>query len=253
MQRTHSLSQMRKYQCDSNCCADFIDMTKLLVSWYHRFDISNLFNLNSWRIHFANEILFANFEFWVFYTRSLLNIEVSWDNKDALLQRFLSLCVWCIRIDLKKHYNRDFRIDILNFETWRSIVIVIFAFEIISIFFSIYYQFALKIWKRLLEWFKKSMIWWFRCLLFSISRVWFRTIHNLRFDDWQLIEWQKVRIWVFLLFSIFLLLLEIDELLERKENFKREKRHSRDRMKYIRFRKSSRFFYTSSHIHIHNI
>ena len=39
MQRTHQLSHMREYQCDNRCCADSINMMKLLVSL---FDVSNL-------------------------------------------------------------------------------------------------------------------------------------------------------------------------------------------------------------------
>ena len=69
MQRTYQLSHMRKYRCDNRCCVDFINMTKLLISWYNRFDVSNLFDLNFWRIYFANEIRFANFEFWISYTK----------------------------------------------------------------------------------------------------------------------------------------------------------------------------------------
>ena len=45
--------------------------------------------------------------------------------------------------------------------------------------------------EHFLEWFKKSMIWWLHCLLLSISKIWFRTIHNFRFDDWQLTCWQR--------------------------------------------------------------
>ena len=80
----------------------------------------------------------------------------------------------------------------------------------------------------------------FICLLFSISKIWFRTIYNFRFDDWQLIEWQ----WVlnsnfFIIFYFFISYIEIDELIEKK--IKREKRHNRDRIEYIKFR-NFRFF-----------
>ena len=68
MQRTHQLSHMRKYRCDNRCCADSINMTKLLISWYNRSDVSNLLGLNSWRIHLADEIRFADLELWVSYS-----------------------------------------------------------------------------------------------------------------------------------------------------------------------------------------
>ena len=64
MQRTHRLSHMRKYQCDSRCCADSINMTKLFVSWYNRFDVSNLIWILDEFIsqtRFISQIL--NFEF----------------------------------------------------------------------------------------------------------------------------------------------------------------------------------------------
>ena len=104
MQRTHHSTHMRKYRCDNRCCVDFINITKLFVSLYNRFDVSNLLNLKFRQSKFDSRFL-QIFEFWIFYTRFLLNIEVSWNNKTMCLKH-----VWCIRIDLKKHYNRDFRI-----------------------------------------------------------------------------------------------------------------------------------------------
>ena len=74
------------------------------------------------------------------------------------------------------------------------------------------------------EWFKKNMIWWFDCSLFSISRIWFRTIHDFRFDDWQLTEWQwNLNLNQSLFFYLFVSNIEIDELFKKKM-IKRKKR-----------------------------
>ena len=50
---------------------------------------------------------FCWFEFWMFYTRSLLNIEISWDDQDsfvlyALQQRFLDLCICMLTYRLEE-------------------------------------------------------------------------------------------------------------------------------------------------------
>ena len=46
MQCTHSLSHVRKYQCVNRCCVDSINMTKLLVSLYNRFDVARIQRLH---------------------------------------------------------------------------------------------------------------------------------------------------------------------------------------------------------------
>ena len=123
---------MREYQCDNRCCANSINMIKLLVSL---FDVSNLIWFDE--IRFA---LFANSEFWISYTRFLLNIEIFWNNKITYaLKRS-----WCMT--WKNIVIVIFASE--TFETWKSIVIVTFALEILS-FISIHNQSALKIWKSL--------------------------------------------------------------------------------------------------------
>ena len=46
MQCTHQLSHVRKYQCVNRCCVDFINMTKLFVSLYNRFDVAKIQRLH---------------------------------------------------------------------------------------------------------------------------------------------------------------------------------------------------------------
>ena len=69
MQRTHHSAHMRKYRCDNRCCADSINMTKLFVSLYNRFDVSNLLDLKSRQSEFDSRFLqILNSEF---FTRAL--------------------------------------------------------------------------------------------------------------------------------------------------------------------------------------
>ena len=46
MQCTHQQSHVRKYRCVNRCCADSINMTKLLVSSYNRFDVARIQRLH---------------------------------------------------------------------------------------------------------------------------------------------------------------------------------------------------------------
>ena len=94
------------------------------------------------------------------------------------------------------------------------------------------------------EWLKKNMIWWFNCLLFSVSRIWFRTFHDFRYDDWQLIEWQwnlNSNQFIFVYFLSFYFIYRNRWIDRKKEKIKREKRRN-DRIRYIKFRKFFRFF-----------
>ena len=95
---------------------------------------------------------------------------------------------------------------------WKIIVIVTLASNIFRNSQSVCVK---NLREHLFEWLKKSMIWWLYCLLLSVSMVWFRTIHNSRYDDWQLICWQRDRIRIF--FAYFILLLSyirVDMLLQ---------------------------------------
>ena len=121
------------------------DMMKLIVSWI---DVSNLDE-----IRFA---LFANLELWISYTRSLLSIEVSWDNNarfDQLLSQLLKsyelvfICciheIWRIVVIaiFALRNSMTWRITVIvifasrNLMTWRITVIVIFASTIILLDF----------------------------------------------------------------------------------------------------------------------
>ena len=42
MQCTHQLLHVRKYRCVNRCCVDFINMTKLFVLLYNRFDVAKI-------------------------------------------------------------------------------------------------------------------------------------------------------------------------------------------------------------------
>ena len=218
MNCTNSQIFAHKYLCDIRN-VNFVNCkSKLFVSRYNRFNVSNLFD----EIRFA---LFANFELWIFYTRFLFNIEFFWNDQKF----FVCFATEISKLMCAYFFFKIWKIVVIaifasifwNFEIWKNIVIVIFAFEIIHFDFN---QFALKIWKSFSWMTQKNIIWWFHCLLFSISKVWFRTIHNSRFDDWQLIEWQKNRIWITFYFFIFLF--SISKSMNRsKKMIKREKRH----------------------------
>ena len=46
MKCTHQFSHVRKYRCVNRCCADSINMTKLLVLLYNRFDVAKIQRLH---------------------------------------------------------------------------------------------------------------------------------------------------------------------------------------------------------------
>ena len=72
--------------------------------------------------------------------------------------------------------------------------VVVLKFNVISssnILFDLYSVCVKNLREHFFEWLRKSMIWKLHCLLLSISRIWFRTIHNFRLDDVQLICWQR--------------------------------------------------------------
>ena len=62
-----------EYLIDIRYKCRMINMIKLIVSWI---DVSNLFDLNFWQSKFDSHC----FEFWIFYTRFFLNIEIFWNN-----------------------------------------------------------------------------------------------------------------------------------------------------------------------------
>ena len=140
MNCTNSQIFAHEYSCDIRN-VNFVNCkSKLFVSRCNRFDVSNLFD----EIRF---VFFANFEFWISYTRFLFNIEVFWNDQDFFvcfatkITKFICVCFFLIwRIAVIAIFASIF----WNFEIWKSIVIVIFAFEIIHFDFN---QFALKIWK----------------------------------------------------------------------------------------------------------
>ena len=118
----------------------------------------------------------------------------------------------CLYVDVSIWKNIVIVIFATNSLIWKIIVIVIFASNIFRNSQSICVK-NLK--KHFFEWFKKNMIWWFYCLLFSISKIWFRTIHNFRYDDWQLTCWQRNRNRILFEYFIFLFsYIRIDILLQ---------------------------------------
>ena len=96
-------------------------------------------------------------------------------------QRLLDLCECMLLSLIEESLLTRFEVVVLKFN-------VISSSNIVFDFYSICVK---NLREDFFEWFKKSMIWKFHCLLLSISRVWFRTFHNFRLDDVQLTCWQK--------------------------------------------------------------
>ena len=127
MQRTHQLSHMREYRCVNRCCADSINIMKLLVSLYNRFDVSNLFDLNFWRdsartvckswiLSFLHALLFKHRSF-LRYAFICSATKIS-----------ESVCLYVVALTWK---NTVIVIFASIMQTWKIIVIVIFASEIL--------------------------------------------------------------------------------------------------------------------------
>ena len=170
----------------------------------------------------------------------------------ALQQKLLLL--W----DLKDRYNRDLRIVSWSSEIWRSTVIVIFAFEIIHLDPN---QSALKTWKSS-SWMTQKK----HNLMTSLSAAF--SIESLISYNSQLSTWWLTADWVTersnsssSLFSIFSAFYTYwNRWVAWEEVIKRERRrilyfhwwNRRDRIGYIRLRKSSRFsIILSSHSQSH--
>ena len=124
---------------------------------------------------------FCRFEFWIFYTRFLLNIEIFWNNNIIWFESLLKLyAVRCI-------YKTWKIIVIVIFAsislTWKIIVIVIFASNILFDF----NQFALKIWKSFSwmiqkkTWFDDFAVCCFQYRMFDFVQF---TIFDLMIDNW---------------------------------------------------------------------
>ena len=145
---------------------------------------------------------FCWFEFWVSYTRFLLNIEVSWNDQDffvcfatEIFKLMYSLCFF-----LKTWKIVVIAIFASNMLTWEIIVIVIFASKFFDLkkslwswsshrlFFSISNQFALKIWKSF-SWMtqKKHDLMISLFVVFNIESL---ISYNSQFSIWWLtIDW----------------------------------------------------------------
>ena len=170
-------------------------------------------------------VFFANFKFWIFYTRFFLNIEISWNNNIIWFESLLKLHVRsyvvfmsCIHElyswNLKNRCDRDFRIE--YFTTWKIIVIVIFASNIL--FFSIFSQSAIKIWKSFSWMTQKKHDLMIR--LFVAFRIENLISYNLQSSIWWLtancvtVKSEFESIFIFLFFYLFVSYIEIDELIE---------------------------------------
>ena len=180
----------------------------------------------------------CRFEFWVSYTRFLLSIEVSWDNKirfESLLKLYAvafikfeeSLWSWFSHqyleiLSLKKHCSRDLRINISKF----------FLLDL--------YQSALKIWKSS-SWVtqKKHDLMTSLSAAFSIESL---ISYNSQFSIWWLTaDWltESFEFEFFLIFYSFTFYIE--SMSCSREVIKRERRRIDAIAFDIRFRKSSRF------------
>ena len=218
---TNSQALAHIYSCDIRSVSSANCKSKLLVSRCNRFDVSNLLD----EIRFA---LSCKFECWISYTRLLFKhwSFLRWSRFfHVLQQRFIDLCICMLYSwSLKNRRDRDLRIDFCIYETWRIVVIAIFASNILS-FFSIFSQSALKIWKSF-SWVTQKkhdlMTWLF--VAFTIESL---NSYNSQFSsyDWQLIDDNKIWIWVNInLFisqyqSLYLSIrIEIDELFEREND-----------------------------------
>ena len=99
MQCTHQLSHVRKYRCVNRCCADFINMTKLLVSLYNRSDVAIVYFIIYVIVCIFNELIANQF----FYQLQWLRFQI-------------------FRIDLHSTSNTDISIHIESLiETTRYI------------------------------------------------------------------------------------------------------------------------------------
>ena len=98
-----------------------------------------------------------------------------------LRQRLLNLCECMLLPLIEGSLLTRFEIVVLKFN-------VIFSSNILLDLYSVCVK---NLREHLFEWLKKNMIWRLHCLLLSISKIWFRTIHNSRLDDVQLTCWQR--------------------------------------------------------------
>ena len=226
-------------------------MMKLIVSWYNRFDVSNLLGLNSWQPEFGSHCL----EFWVSYTRFLLSTEVPWNNNTTWPEPLLKLYAVVVNMwhsyDLENRYNRDLRIR--NPLVWRITVTVIFASNFILLDS---YQSAVKTWKSF-SWMTQEK----HDLMISLFAAF--SIESLISYNSQLSIWWLTADWVtgrsnsssFLSFYFFIFYTESMSCSrgmirrERRRIFYSHWWNRRDRIRYVKLRKSRRFFTFTFHIH----
>ena len=86
MQRIHYSTHMRKYRCNNRCCVDFINMTKLFVSLYNRFNVLNLFDLKFRQSKFDSRFLqILNSEFFILNLSFNISFLINFFSKKRIL------------------------------------------------------------------------------------------------------------------------------------------------------------------------
>ena len=202
---------------------------------------------------------FCRSEFWVSYTRSLLSIETFWDDQDqnsfvcsaAEISELVCLYASFLRLEESLSSRSSHRICWLEKSLW--------SWFSHRLFFSIFNQSALKIWKSS-SWVtqKKHDL---MTSLFAAFNIESLISYNSQLSIWWLtIDWVTKRSnsssSLSSKFSLLSVLKSMSCSRERRL-IRRERRriifshwwNNRDRNEYIRLRKSSRFSIISLHIH----
>ena len=135
MQCTHQFSHMRKYQCIKRCCENFINMTKLLVSSYNRFDVVIVYFIIYVIVCIFNELIANQF----FYQLRWFRFQIFRMNLHSTLNTNISIHIENLiettrYIDQKLKTLKNFLVSInqsvlkfLNFKYFQMIYYIIYS------------------------------------------------------------------------------------------------------------------------------
>ena len=135
MQYTHQFSHKRKYQCIKRCCENSINMTKLLVSLYNRFDVAIVYFIIYVIVCLFNELIANQF----FYRLQWFRFQIFRINRHSTSNTNISIHIESLikticYIDQKFKTLRNFLVSInqfvlnfLNFKYFQMIYHIIYS------------------------------------------------------------------------------------------------------------------------------